>query len=314
MAHGTPEFKTTNHTFNKHLIRLGKWLGILAYLIDKRHRRIVRANLELAFPSWSPEYVRDVSKCVFMNMGMMAFEILQANTFSRQKLIDFVNFDENDALNSMLSSSKGGIIISAHFGNWEIGLLYLSCLMRKKMISIVRPIDNKYVDRWLLRFRTRFGNTVIDKRKSLSHLRKALRKGCIIGTMIDQEPKSLKGLPVKFFGKDVSATGAVALLARRYDVPIIPVFCVRKKDGTLTLITYPPAPMQKTSDAKKDLIANTQTLTDIVEKVIREYPGEWFWAHKRWKKHYPYLYPDLAHRERKRALKKIRASSKIKKR
>jgi KDO2-lipid IV(A) lauroyltransferase len=116
-------------------------------------------------------------------------------------------------------------------------------------------------------------------------------------------------LPISFFGKRVSASGAVALLARRYDVPVIPLFCVRKPDGSMALLVYPPVPMQQTLDARADLVANTQRVTDIIENVIKQYPEQWFWAHKRWKKHYPHLYPDLAARERRRAIKRLNASS-----
>lgn len=132
-----------------------------------------------------------------------------------------------------------------------------------------------------------------------------LRQGNILGLLIDQGTKFSEGVEVTFLGKTVTATPAAALLARRYNSPVLPGFCVREKDNSLTLIVKPPLNLQKTKDSRADLRVNTQIMTDAIEEAVRAYTEQWFWFHKRWKRHYPHLYPEDIARRQKRRQKKI---------
>jgi Kdo2-lipid IVA lauroyltransferase/acyltransferase len=128
-----------------------------------------------------------------------------------------------------------------------------------------------------------------------------LRKGWLVGVLIDQGTNRAEGVECTFFGKKVFTTPVAALLARRYDCPVVPGYCVRDRDGSLSIIFKPPLRLQKTNNAEADLLANTQFMNDAIEECIRECPDQWFWFHKRWKRHYPHLYPeDLARKRRKR--------------
>ena len=87
----------------------------------------------------------------------------------------------------------------------------------------------------------------------------------------------------------------------------MPAFCIREADSTLTLVAKPPLALKKTEDLRADLRENTQIMTSAIEKAVRAYPEQWFWVHKRWKRHYPYLYPeDLTRRQRRKEKKRRR--------
>jgi len=126
--------------------------------------------------------------------------------------------------------------------------------------------------------------------------------------LIDQSKRS-ESVDARFLGKWVTATPAAALLALRCKSPVIPGFCTREPDGQLSLRLDPPLNLQRTDDLRADLIANTQMMTDIVERAIREHPDQWLWLHKRWKKHYPHLYPEYFARRQRRKLKEQRRLS-----
>ena len=131
-----------------------------------------------------------------------------------------------------------------------------------------------------------------------------LRRGGILGLLVDQSRRS-EGVEVTFFGHKVTATPAAAFLAIRCKCPVLPIFCVRKTNGQLIMEVNSPLEMKRTGDLRSDLQANTQVITDAVEKAVRKYPDQWFWVHKRWKKFYPELYPEYqARRKRRRAKKK----------
>jgi KDO2-lipid IV(A) lauroyltransferase len=221
--------------------------------------------------------------------------------FSSEEILGNVRIRGKENLIDAIKSPQGAIIISAHLGNWEMGVLCVSCYLNKPLVAPARKIYPRIVDRWMRALRTRFGTILLDKKRALPMMARMLRQGNVLGLLIDQGTKFSQGVEVTFFGKSVTATPAAALLARRYDSPVLPVFCVREQDNSLTLTVKPPLCLQKTKDSRADLKANTQIMTDAIEKAVRAYPEQWFWFHKRWKRHYPHLYPeDLAKRQKRR--------------
>ena len=285
----------------KHIVFVGRFLGLLAYVLDRRHRRIVRRNLRFIYPQWPRDRVRQVSILVFQNAGITILEIFQMTCLSSKDILDRVRIRGEENLVYAMKSPQGAIMISAHLGNWEMSVLCVSCYLNKPLVAPARQIFPETLDRWMRALRTRFGTILLDKKRALPMMARMLRQGNVLGLLIDQGTKFSEGIEVTFFGKTVTATPAAALLARRYNSPVLPVFCVREGDNSLTLIVKPPLNLQKTKDSRADLQANTQVMTDAIEEAVRAYPEQWFWFHKRWKRHYPHLYPeDLARRQRRR--------------
>lgn len=291
----------------KRILRAGRLLGLLLYVVDARHRRIVRRNLTFVYPRWSAERINITSKRVFQNLGITILEIFQMFCFSKEKLIQKANIKGQELLLDAMAKNKGAIIITAHLGNWEIAPLISSLYFNTPVTVVARPLRNKLVHQWLHALRTRYGNRIIDKDGALPEMIRTLRQGKILGIVIDQETR-LPGVEVTFFNKDVTGMPVAALLALRCKSPVLPAFCIRNADGTCTVNFKPPIPMQRTGDLRSDLRTNTQTMMDAIEKAVREHPEQWFWVHKRWKKYYPHLYKeDLEKKRRQREKERLRA-------
>jgi KDO2-lipid IV(A) lauroyltransferase len=290
-----------SHLPKKHIVRVGRLLGLFAYILDRRHRRIVRRNLRFIYPQWSRDRVRQVSMRVFQNAGVTILEICQMTCLSSKDILNRVRIRGKENLFNAMKSPQGAIIISAHLGNWEMSALCASCYLNKPLVAPAREIFPKTLDRWMRALRTRFGTILLDKKRALPMMARMLRQGNVLGLLIDQGTKFSEGIEVTFLGKTVTATPAAAILARRYNSPVLPGFCVREGDNSLTLIVKPPLSLQKTKDSRADLRVNTQIMTDAIEEAVRAYPEQWFWFHKRWKRHYPHLYPeDMAKRQHRR--------------
>jgi len=147
---------------------------------------------------------------------------------------------------------------------------------------------------------------------ALPEMTRTVRQGKTLGILIDQGMKSSIGVKIRFFNKFVTATPGAALLAMRCKSPVLPSFCARNDDGTFTITIEPPLALKRTGDLSSDLRTNTQIMTDAIEKMVRKYPEQWFWVHKRWRKYYPHLYPeDMERRRHRRSRKKQRAQSKM---
>ncbi|MCP4681364.1 MAG: hypothetical protein GY864_03425 [Desulfobacterales bacterium] len=289
----------------KTIVNIAKLLGILAYFLDRRHRRIVKRNLKFTHPEWSEDHIQKFSRLIFQNMGTTFLEICQMTCFSKEEILNGVQIRGEEFITNALKTHKGIIFISGHLGNWEMVPLFFSCYFQMPIASVARQLQGKTLNRLINSLRTRFGNIILDKKGALPKMVRLLKQGGLLGILIDQGTTRPEGVEISFFDHTVTATPAPALLARRYNCRVVPMFCVREADHRLTLVIEPPLVLQKTKDTSADLQANTQIMNHAVEKVIKRYPDQWLWFHKRWKQHYPYLYPeDMARRARKRAKRK----------
>ena len=291
----------------RHIVNLGKLVGALFYCVDVPHRRIVRRNLQFVHPEWSLDQIKIVSKRIFQNVAVTVLEIIQLASLSCEEIMDRIKIEGEGHIQRALALDRGLIMISAHIGNWEAGLQFMSCFCQAPITGVAKKIRFKPLHRWLNRLRIRYGMNIIDKKKALPRMRQTLRRGEVIGLLIDQSKRS-ESVDVNFLGKRVTAPSAAAFLALRCNSPVLPVFCIRADHGRINIRVGSPLNLQRTGDLRADLIANTQMMTDIVESAVRAHPDQWLWMHKRWKKHYPHLYPEYFARRQRRKQREQRRS------
>jgi KDO2-lipid IV(A) lauroyltransferase len=294
----------------KQAMTLGRILGTLAYLIDVPHRRIARRNLRLAFPDWSPEKIRRTSKRVFQHFGATLVEICQLATYSEADVMARVRVVGAERWQRALDRNQGLILVSAHLGNWEFGTQYTACFLQKPTLGVVKQIRFKPLNQWVHNLRARFGINIIYKKGALPDMRQALRRNGVVGLLVDQCRRK-EGVDVNFFGHKVPATPAAAFLGIRCNSPILPIFCIREASGQLTIHVDEPLTLDWSGDLRSDVQANTQLITDAVERRIRKYPEQWFWVHKRWKKYYPHIYPEYQLRRQRRKEREERREQRL---
>ena len=296
---------------SKHIVGLGKLIGSFAYLLDIPHRRIVRQNLEFAYPDWSKQKVRSVSRRVFQNLSTTILEFCQLASIPKETLPNRVKVVGTEYLDDALSSQKGLIIVSAHLGNWEFALQYGCCYLQRPILGVAKKLRFAPLNQWVHNLRTRFGIKIIYKKGALPEMRQILRRGGVLALMVDQSRRS-EGVDVTFFGHKVTTTPSAAFLAIRCRCPVLPIFCVRDASGQLTIQVETPIEMKLTGDLRSDVQTNTQIITNVVENVVRSFPEQWLWVHKRWKKYYPQLYPEYqARRQRRKRLRDRQGKKKL---
>jgi len=100
--------------------------------------------------------------------------------------------------------------------------------------------------------------------------------------LMDQNVDGYEGVFVDFFCRKAFTNKGLALLARKTEAPVVPVFLIRKESGFIVEIGK-EVPLIKTDDKTKDIEANTQQYNKIIEDIIRRYPDQWLWVHQRWK-------------------------------
>ena len=295
----------------RHILITGRLIGIFVYYFDVPQRRIVRRNLQFAFPEMPRNQIQGLSKRFFQHFAIAILEILQMSCFTCEEMLKNVQVEGDEIVMEALAKQKGVIVVSAHLGNWEMALQYCPCYLQRSLTGVAKRMRNKVLDRLAHKLRTRFGNRIIYKKGALPEMTQTLRQGQILGLLMDIS-RRFDGVEVKFFGRRATATPAAAMLALRCKSPVVPVFCHRNPGGGLVIKAGHPLEIKRTGNLRSDLQTNTQLITDSVEHAIRKNPEQWNWILKRWKEFYPDLYPESnrhARRIKKKEKKRGRKSS-----
>jgi len=262
-------------------LALGRGLGWLFHAVDGRHRRVVRENLRQSNLDLSESDVRKIALACFKHFGSMFAITPHLLRMKPEELRRRVHFQGLEHWDAARSAGRGFIGLTGHYGNWEAMALALSAEGRP--LSVVgRELDNPLLEPRLKIVRGRFGNRVVAKAGAARDTLKLLRRGECVGFLLDQDALT-SGLFVKFMGRWASTFQMPALLALKYDLPVLPIFSRPEPDGTVSVRIEPPLELPRTGDADRDLWAATQLMTWAIERQIHEDPRYWFWMHRRFK-------------------------------
>src|SRR5438067_3158263 len=266
-------------------LRVGELAALVAYLLDRRHRRVGMRNLEIAFPEKPIRERRRILRASFLNLGRMAVELAHLPRLSAERLRDMVRFADEEWWREATSweRSTGVLVLSGHFGNWE--LLVFAHGMRGHPVHMVhRTIANPLLDRWLNALRARAGTRTIRKRHAARAVLAALHERGLLVLPFDQNSTRGLGVFVDFFGVPASTNAGLARIALRTDAPIVPAFIVREgRSARHRVHVLPIMQVERTGDAHEDVRRNTQRFTAVFEEMVRRHPDQWLWMHKRWK-------------------------------
>src|SRR5262249_13682437 len=181
-----------------------------------------------------------------------------------------------------LNSGRPLMILTGHFGNWEM-LSYVTGLLGFHGAVLARRLDNPYLDRFLHRFRRKTGQQLLDKEHDYGKILDVMGRGGIVGMVGDQDAGA-RGLFVNFLGRPASTFRSIALLSLEYSAPIL-VFGAARIGQPMKYRLYleaviPPEEHAHDSDAPRSI---TQRYTDALERLVRRHPEQYFWLHRRWK-------------------------------
>ena len=189
-----------------------------------------------------------------------------------------------DVLDKTFEAGRGGIILTAHCGNFEL----ISAVVTQNGYAgtvIARAFHDEKLNNLLNDLRKSKGCGVLDRSESPKKILNILKKNELIGILADQDIRKINGVFVNFFGMPAYTPTAPVQLALIAKCPILPTFIYRdpKNKYYHHLIINPP--MELTGDRKdpNTIVENTQKWSTIVENHIRKYPDQWVWMHKRWK-------------------------------
>ncbi|RCW83298.1 KDO2-lipid IV(A) lauroyltransferase [Halanaerobium sp. DL-01] len=256
----------------------GKFLSQLAYKLSGSRGENSRQNIMAAFKVDKNKADKMLAK-VYSNLGMTLSEFLLQENIEEEEIDNIIEYENIEYLDKCLNKGKGVIIYTGHFGNWELMGAALT-LKGYKVNAIVRTQNNSVMDEKINLIRKNIGISIIPK-VSVRKAYKALKQGEIVVILGDQDARE-KGWKMEFFDKPASTyTGAVQL-AERTGAAVVPAFLIRKGWLKHRFLFYSPIFVDRKADkaVQRKIL---QDLLDTTEEIIRRYPDQWMWLHKRWK-------------------------------
>lgn len=259
-------------------------LAWLAYRLDKRHREVARDNLQKSFPGrYAEAELQALVRGVYRHFCRLVVELTHLPR--RMHASTWRHYFELTADRRLLESLLSGrplMIITGHFGNWEMAGYALG-LLGFKTYAVARDLDNVYLDDYLRRFRQSTGQQILSKKGDFDRMQSILDRGGVLATLADQDAGQ-RGLFVDFFGRPASTHKAMALMCLEQRVPLLVVGVPRVGASLHYRVEVGDLILPEEYDRRSDAVrAITQRFTTALEGLVRTAPGQYFWLHRRWK-------------------------------
>jgi KDO2-lipid IV(A) lauroyltransferase len=264
------------------LQRLGRGLGLLCWHAIPFRKRVVLGNLQAAFGSERDGLeILELGREFYAQLGTTLLEFCGYWRLDRQQIRDLVTVEGEEHLEAVLAEGCGALMVSAHFGNWELLGAWVATAVQPVRF-LVKTQSNARVDRLQNDLRARAGVGIIRSGPSIKEMVRTLREGGVIGLLGDQDGGP-GGLFLPFLGRTASVFRGTAQLAWRLRCPVLSGFLVRQSDGRHRLIIQPPITVDRQADEETAVRQVTAEYTQRVEEMVRRHPDHYFWVHRRWK-------------------------------
>jgi len=265
-------------------LRTARLLARLWPRIMPRHRDRAVAHLKAAVGNtYAPAEIERLADRCLESVAMFAVEaiclprLISGYTWSRY--IQLRDFDE--ALEQILSG-RGAILVTGHYGSFEV-MGHLLAALGFRMTAVMRPLDNVYLNRFVVRSRETHGLALLDKKGATAQAERLLEEGKLLAFIGDQDA-GRKGLFVNFFGQPASTYKSIGLLAMATGRPIVVGYARRLRNTAryevgIQRVIHP----DQWEDQEDPLRWITQSYTTAIEEIVRDDPEQYLWIHRRWK-------------------------------
>jgi KDO2-lipid IV(A) lauroyltransferase len=228
----------------------------------------------MALPAADAEGIADG---VFRSIARLLMTFAKLPAIDKENLSRWIRCEGMEHVEAGLAAGRGILFATAHLGNWELSAFAFALLVRP-MYVVARPLDNPLIDALVERRRVLSGNRLIFKKDYARTILKALADNQAVGVLIDQNALPAEGVFVDFFGVPACAGTGFAKIAAHSGAAVVPGFALWSEEERRFVLRFYPR-----VDMSGDAALDTAVLQARLEAVIREYPDQWLWIHRRWK-------------------------------
>jgi len=260
----------------------GVLLGLLWYYIIPIRRKVVLSQMKNALDaSYSNKQLHRLARRVFINLACNGIEFLRFDARRPEKTLKNI---ENVGLENHTKAALEGhgvLVLTAHFGNWDL-LACAQALWGIPLTIVSKEIHPQWLNDYWMRTRSACGIEILPLRGSRARLLEALSEGRTVGFVFDQKMNGPHALKLPFMGIDCYTTPGLAELALDSGAPIVPVFMLRLPDGKHRVEIGTPLPVISNGDRQESVRQTTLLCQKTLEDMVRRYPEQWLWLHRRW--------------------------------
>ncbi|HSH38899.1 MAG TPA: hypothetical protein VK993_08940, partial [Chthoniobacterales bacterium] len=267
------------------LFATGELLGLGAWLIAGKYRRLARANLTIAFGGEMPD--RELSRLTrrhFQRLGANLLCTVKIGTMRLEDAAKCLEIENIDLVHNELRAGRPVVLVISHLGSWE---LFAQLLARElhyvRTATVYQQLGNRYIDADVRQKRARAGLELFDRREGFHGAIELLRSGGAIGILSDQHAGD-QGLWTPFFGRLASTSPLPGLLAKRTKAAVIGAAIYTSSPARWRMVFTPP--LNAAGDSVETITAKANA---VIAEQIRRAPEDWFWVHNRWKTPKPNL-------------------------
>jgi KDO2-lipid IV(A) lauroyltransferase len=264
--------------------RLARVIARILWLFQRRQRTLMLALMRQALgDKLSESELLELRRAAYLNMARVIVEVLRMPSLSKQQLHELVRLEGEEHLQQALAKGKGVIIITAHFGNWELfGARLVEACGAGRFDVIAQPQRDLQLTRLIDSIRLKHGVKVIARGNAARETLRALKHGEAVGILLDLDMKD-KGIFTEFLGRPASTASGPAAFALRTGATVISAFDYRQPEGTHVGCLGAPIEITNTGNWENDLRENTARFTEVIEKHVRARPDHWVWIPDRWR-------------------------------
>ena len=256
---------------------------ILAFFLNKvfkYRKKVIYKNIKSCFPEKADTEIKVIADKFYTNLSDVIIEAIKGFTMSEKELHRRYNFLNREILNGYFEQGKSAICLSAHFSNWEWGVLIMGKQFRNKTFGIYKPLSNKYIDAYVEERRKKLDMSLLSMEDTVKGMRIKYDRPAVFILIADQSPSNHnKAIWVDFFNIKTACSHGVDMTARMFSYPVLFIIPKRRKRGfyevECEIISENPG------DCKKGEIA--QIYMSKLEANIKAEPSDWLWSHRRWK-------------------------------
>ncbi|MCA9728043.1 MAG: lysophospholipid acyltransferase family protein [Candidatus Eisenbacteria bacterium] len=260
---------------------LGTLLGRIAFDLLRIRRRVTLENLRHAFPEWSEPERLSVARLAYRHFGIVFLELARLSRYSPSEIRARIRIPDEAGLAAALAHGRGAVLLTGHFGNWEMLGGALAALGHPIWVTVATQ-RNPWVDRYVTQTREATGMHVLKVEDGGLAIARQLRKNHLVAFVADQDA-GRRGVFVPLFGRPASTALGPVRFARMQRCPIISGFAVRQADGSYQIELPPVRHVREDLPPEEaDRIALEELARDL-ESAVRRHPEQWFWMHRRWK-------------------------------
>lgn len=271
---------------------VGAKLARLAYKPFGIRAGVVERQIAAAFPQLSPDAVRELAARSYESLGRTSIETAVLPGTPRQEILDRVERVEGwHYVEEALAKGRGIIAVTGHLGNWEFAGAYVAA-RGVPIDAVTRGAANKLFEAYITKTRQLIGMEVIHDKDAVRKAPRALRDNHLVALVADHDALGLASTFVPFFGRPAKTPRGPAVFALRFDSPVLFMTGVRQPSGRYAFIVK-PVEVTLTGDRDTDIDAIVVRYTQMLEDMVREYPEQYFWQHRRWRRQPPDTPPHL---------------------